>query len=60
MSQSIESKVVARIYGHGRGWAFSPKDFQDLGRVDMPPDAADRLRQDPKGYPGHLRLPEVQ
>jgi hypothetical protein len=26
----------------------------------MPPDAADRLRQDPKGYPGHLRLPEVQ
>jgi hypothetical protein len=35
MSQSVESKVVARIYGHGRGWAFSPIDFQDLGRVDM-------------------------
>lgn len=36
MTQSVEDKVVARIYGHGRGWAFSPKDFHDLGRVDMP------------------------
>lgn len=31
MSQSIEQQVLARIYGHGRGWAFSPKDFLDLG-----------------------------
>ncbi len=25
--QTIEDKIVSRIYGHGRGWAFSPHDF---------------------------------
>ncbi|MCA9448151.1 MAG: hypothetical protein KC931_13620 [Candidatus Omnitrophica bacterium] len=35
MSQSIEDKVVARIYGHGRGWSFSQLDFRDLGRANM-------------------------
>ena len=28
--QSIESKIISRIYGNGRGWAFSKKDFLDL------------------------------
>lgn len=31
MTQTIEDKTLARIYGTGRGWAFSPKDFADLG-----------------------------
>lgn len=31
MKQTIEHKVISRIYGNGRGWAFSPKDFSDLG-----------------------------
>lgn len=31
MTQSIEQKIVNRIYGKGRGWAFSPKDFSELG-----------------------------
>jgi uncharacterized protein DUF6088 len=31
MKQTIEQRVVRRIYGNGRGWAFSPKDFSDLG-----------------------------
>ena len=35
MTQTIEEQAVARIYGHGRGWAFSPVDFRDFGRVDM-------------------------
>jgi hypothetical protein len=38
MPQSVENKVIARIYGNGRGWSFSPKDFLDLGTrksVDM-------------------------
>ncbi|MEX2491454.1 MAG: DUF6088 family protein, partial [Nitrospirales bacterium] len=30
MSQTIENKISARIYGNGRGWAFSQKDFVDL------------------------------
>jgi hypothetical protein len=31
MTQSIEDKMVSRIYGNGRGWAFSQADFADLG-----------------------------
>jgi len=31
MSQGVENKVLARIYGKGRGWVFSPKKFFDLG-----------------------------
>ncbi len=31
MPQTIEESILARVYGHGRGWAFSPKDFVDLG-----------------------------
>lgn len=30
MSQTIENKISSRIYGNGRGWAFSQKDFVDL------------------------------
>jgi hypothetical protein len=31
--QTIENKIVSRIYGHGRGWAFSANDFSaDFGR----------------------------
>ena len=36
--QSIQDKLVARIYGTGRGWVFTPSHFLDLGArksVDM-------------------------
>lgn len=29
--QSIEDRIVSRIYGYGRGWVLSQKDFSDLG-----------------------------
>ncbi len=29
--QTTENKISARIYGNGRAWAFSQKDFVDLG-----------------------------
>jgi len=29
--ESIEDKVISRIYGHQRGWAFLKNDFPDLG-----------------------------
>ena len=29
--QDIANKIVSRIYGHGKGWCFTPKDFVDLG-----------------------------
>lgn len=28
--QSIKSKIISRIYGHGRGWCFSQIDFADI------------------------------
>jgi hypothetical protein len=28
--QSTETKMLNRIYGHGRGWAFSKMDFMDI------------------------------
>ena len=31
MNKSIEEQLVSRIYGNGRGWAFSQVDFADLG-----------------------------
>jgi hypothetical protein len=31
--QSLNNKAISRIYGRGRGWAFSPNDFvEDFGR----------------------------
>ncbi|MEO7621921.1 MAG: DUF6088 family protein [Gallionella sp.] len=31
--QSINKKAISRIYGRGRGWAFSPNDFiEDFSR----------------------------
>lgn len=29
--QSIDNKVISRIYGNQRGWSFSKNDFSDLG-----------------------------
>lgn len=29
--QSIDSKVLSRIYGHRGGWVFTPAHFHDLG-----------------------------
>ena len=31
MSKTIEKTVISRIYGRGRGWVFSKKDFAVLG-----------------------------
>lgn len=31
VSQSIQNKVVSRIYGKLRGWVFTPNHFLDLG-----------------------------
>ena len=31
MTQAIATTILSRIYGNGRGWAFSQKDFSRLG-----------------------------
>ncbi len=32
--QSIKDKVIARIYGKGRGWVFTQTDFADISNRD--------------------------
>lgn len=32
--QSIKNKVIARIYGNGRGWVFTQTDFGDISNRD--------------------------
>lgn len=34
MAQDIAGKILARIYGNGRGGVFTPKDFLDLASHD--------------------------
>ena len=31
LSQSIDTKILSRIYGRGRGFVYTPNDFADLG-----------------------------
>ena len=43
--RNIDSKVVSRIYGHGRGWVFTPNHFKDLGSRDAVASALKRHKQ---------------
>ena len=43
-SQPIDKQVRSRIYGHGRGWVFTPKHFQGLGSGAAIDSALRRLR----------------
>ena len=43
MRQTIENKLSYRIRGNGSGWAFSPKDFLDLGGRPTVDSALHRL-----------------
>jgi len=43
MLQSIDSKVVSRIYGKKRGWVFTPIHFLDLGNRAAIDQALGRL-----------------
>ena len=49
-TQSIDNKVINRIFGHGRGWVFTPANFSDLGSRDAVASALKRNRQS-----GHIR-----
>jgi hypothetical protein len=43
--QSVDSKIISRIYGHGRGWVFTPGYFKDLGSRDAIASALKRYKQ---------------
>lgn len=42
--QSVDSQVRSRIYGHGKGWVFTPKHFQGLGKADAIDSTLRRLK----------------
>jgi hypothetical protein len=44
-TQSIDSKTISRIYGHGGGWAFTPTHFLDLGSRTAVASALKRHKQ---------------
>lgn len=41
--QAIENKIINRVYGKGRAWAFFKNDFADLGSADAIDKALSRL-----------------
>jgi len=41
---STESKAMNRIYGHGRGWVFTPAHLADLGTRDAVASALKRFK----------------
>jgi hypothetical protein len=43
--QSIDNKIISRIYGSQRGWSFSKKDFMDLAGDDAIRKALSRLEE---------------
>ena len=45
MTQSIDNKVVSRIYGKKRGWVFTPHHFLNLGSRTAVAKALERLAE---------------
>jgi len=43
--QTIENKIINRVYGKGRGWAFFKNDFLDLGNAAAIDQALSRLQK---------------
>jgi hypothetical protein len=43
-SDSTETKALSRIYGHGRGWVFTPAHLADLGSRDAVASALKRFK----------------
>ena len=43
--QSIEDKLLSRIYGKGKGWTFTPNHFLDLGSTASVNKALQSLHQ---------------
>lgn len=43
--KNTDSQLLSRIYGHGRGWVFTPNHFKDLGSRDAIASALKRHKQ---------------
>jgi hypothetical protein len=44
-TQGVDKKTISRIFGHGKGWVFTPAHFSDLGSRDAVASALRRYRQ---------------
>ncbi len=44
-SKTTDSQIVSRIYGHGKGWVFTPNNFKDLGSRDAIASTLKRYKQ---------------
>ena len=44
-SQGIDKKTISRIFGHRKGWVFTPAHFSDLGSRDSVASALKRYSQ---------------
>lgn len=44
-SYSADKKILARIYGHKRGWVFTPDDFKGIGTRNAVASALKRHKQ---------------
>lgn len=45
ISKNADTQILRRIYGHGRGWVFTPNHFKDLGSRDAIASALKRYKQ---------------
>lgn len=45
IDKSTYSQILSRIYGHGRGWVFTPNHFKDLGSRNAIASALKRYKQ---------------
>jgi hypothetical protein len=45
MAGDTAKRILQRIYGHGRGWVFTPKDFLDIAGYAAMRQALSRLKQ---------------
>jgi len=44
MIKTTDNQMISRIYGHGRGWVFTPDHFKDLGSRDAIASALKRYK----------------
>jgi uncharacterized protein DUF6088 len=43
--KTTDKQIISRVYGHGRGWVFTPNHFKDLGSRDAIGSALKRYKQ---------------
>ncbi|MEN8177168.1 MAG: DUF6088 family protein [Pseudomonadota bacterium] len=65
MTQSVENKIISRIYGRGRGWAFTKTDFvAEFGEANIHQalsslTKADKIRRVCRGVYDYPRYSEL-